>query len=435
MNRLRTRGGFVTTQPRLITTNRTCGVTADEGPWGPAFNSGTYETMEDVVIPNFHARRKAGEVFFNPMKRSVWTVTGSGSPMKIGHTGAGCTAQGGITHEGTGPAFPGTVPMIPSLGIPALQVVITPQETQSLLTEVSTSLRNRRGRGDSNLYESLGEWRSTVQMFSRPIARANALHNRVARSIRTGQFPRQLSDELAGAWLMARYGLRPLLNDINSVMDNLESAIGKRRITTRAFGSLTGTASGNGTASTGNGGTLSYTWHASQAVTVRAMTLDDVSWSRANALGFTTKGLVTVPWELMTLSFVADWFANVGDLLGALAPTPGWENLGAALVATDQSACVYTCTGLVSFAPGYYVSQGPTGSASTSLYQKSRGPLTAPGLVVKSNFRLDDPTRLLDALTLLSTRFSRLTAAFRRPDPREMKRRTGRVRLASDFYG
>jgi hypothetical protein len=145
-------------------------------------------------------------------------------------------------------------------------------------------------------------------------------------------------------------------------------------------------------------------------IEVRAMSLDEYTATVYSNVGLTTKGLLTTPWELVPYSFVADWFLNVGDFINALAPAPGWDQLGSALSVKSARVTVAKTTGLTVLDPNYVNKRMPRGSFELLEESRSRGPLGLPSLVVKSDFRLDNLTRQLDSLALLSQRLLALFA-------------------------
>jgi len=133
------------------------------------------------------------------------------------------------------------------------------------------------------------------------------------------------------------------------------------------------------------------------------MTIDEFVVSVSYRLGFTAKQIVTLPWELVPYSFVIDWFANVGDFLGAMADFALSEKaLGSCVVGRWDIQESYNLLTTVSSNPYYTFDRIPYGSIVAKAILKARSPgLSGPGLVVKSNFRLDEAIRIADALSLV----------------------------------
>jgi hypothetical protein len=140
----------------------------------------------------------------------------------------------------------------------------------------------------------------------------------------------------------------------------------------------------------------------SDRVQIRAMSLDEHVLSEANNVGLTSKGLITLPWELVRYSFVLDWFLTVGDFLGAITPAFGWTQLGSCYVIRREQAVSINALDTI---PGAgYVIDTPCSGGFTYLRdtrQRIVG-LPAPGVVVRSDFRFSNLSRCLDAFALLA---------------------------------
>lgn len=133
------------------------------------------------------------------------------------------------------------------------------------------------------------------------------------------------ADLVSQAWLVWRYGIMPLvysINDVLTVLQNRQSAKDKTFETTKirhvhnwSDNRVIGTVRGN---------------HAAAACDIRAsidVRIVDrvVIKTRYSIQQLLDKQLALNPvasgWELTKLSFVVDWFIQVGDLISALTPT------------------------------------------------------------------------------------------------------------------
>jgi len=135
------------------------------------------------------------------------------------------------------------------------------------------------------------------------------------------------------------------------------------------------------------------------------------------ALGLGSKDLWSLPLELVSYSFVADWFANVQDCVSSFAPNIGVSNIG------QCTTVEWKCTETVEFKLKG-ISAGNVGlteiqqcttppNVVRTIYYKSRdtGPFPAlPRLTWKSDFRFDNPVRCLDALALFANAASSIKA-------------------------
>lgn len=365
----------------------------------PICHVGAVEAMTDYVVPRFSSRVQRGEVFFNPMYHEKIT-SNEGAGIGPWHRYSGNTCSSPVLYKERRidfNAFPGYV--FPNGAIPA-KSAISDSDLADLQTEVSTRCLASRGNSDNNLFESLAEINQTVNMLDGAFQRLNTFfYKNRARALRFNP---------ADAWLAGRYGVLPILNDVSGILDGMVKPTGRRRKTTRARGSLTRFD----TTSSRYTGSVTYCDYIAQtndSVTVRAMSLDEYFISRAENIGFSTKGLLTLPWELIPYSFVVDWFANVSDYLNAIIPLPGLKQLGSCLVTERTRSTVYSTVGTGIVAGSSNTLFRPWQSTfSGTLWSKTRSVLLAPDLVIKSDFKLDSAVRQADALSLIVQRLGLL---------------------------
>lgn len=171
------------------------------------------------------------------------------------------------------------------------------------------SLRNEGIRGNLDLSVALGESRSTFRMFqgiSQILYKAGKIRS-------TGFNPRAASKAAADGWLSWTYGWKPLLSDIFGAADEsvryVQAGVATQRVrvthpilveapipvtivnwTGKAQNSIRGLATC----------VISVTYETSGS-------FDVARWASLNPL--------SLAWELTTLSFVADWFYDVGSFL------------------------------------------------------------------------------------------------------------------------
>jgi len=404
--RLRTRGNFEVApsfdfRTRFVDCSNTNWV---NGQFYSALLVGKTETMRDVVTPGFHKKQVKGEVFFNPMsyeKRTSGYLPGIGHYIQL--IAETCAAththyeveylNGAWLSYWLSSVYPTPVP-VPCSG------VILESDIASLVTEVSTRCLAARGKADNDLFESVAEYKQTLSMFLHP---TQSLFRFISKN---GERIRRLSPE--NAWLAWRYGLKPFINDVQGIIDGLKKKVGLKRKTTRAKGEIQRSEIAS-LSSYRYPVTATFNKQTVDQVTVRAMSLDEYSAGVASNIGFTAKGLITLPWELIPYSFVADWFVNVGDFIGALAPAPGYKQLGSCVTVSRVINNVYVPTSVSVTSPYQHpANRQMSGNCFSSLETKTRSLIGAPGLVIKSDFRLDDSIRVADALSLLKQKLDRL---------------------------
>lgn len=344
--------------------------------------------MSDVVVPQFHQRSAAGEIIMNPMTRVVDTFESSGVGYQIRIISSKETEQGNgnMMYYLTG------------LGHGSVPFLVPQSDVDSILSELCTKVRSKRGSGDAGSWENLAEWRSTIDMIRRPVASFWRFDRRFPKS--------SIAKSASNAWLQYRYGLAPLVRDLTTIVKNLQSQRPPRK-TTRATISVNRNDTQVRNIVTGII-TTPVTFQTTEKYTARVMSIDEVEASLSLDLGFTAKDLIRLPYDLTRLSFVADWFVNVGDYINAVSDyVVGPKNLGGCMVGHRELSQTATCGGsfLNSHTSLYTLERPFSGitKRTSDIVQRSPG-LLAPSLVVNTDFGLDRAVRLGDSVSLIAQR-------------------------------
>jgi len=430
-SRVRTKGAIV---PTALTYRKIHGDCATTAWWTAAavnIGVGDFSTMTDLVVPGFRRRQQIGETFFNPMSSSRVRYYGDGNGPASQTVNVQCAATGSkeLT-EYNGNWFARNLPgAVSADGIYriSLNPLIPGDDVEDYVREISTEAQNQRGRADANLFETLAEFNSTLAMLGPLIGRLNDRVLKLESDLRRYHGSAVAVQEIAGAWLTGRYGVKPLVKDIFHVLENLAAANVHKRITSRAKGEISSTSLETISA-TLNYCQYTYSRKTTETYTVRAMCLDDVYLTAVNQLGFTFKGLVTLPWELLTLSFVADWIANLGSFIGSLVPSPGWNALGSCVTVRRVLTQEYAANGdsVCIFPSSMILTRPMSGSYFAEWEDKYRSGLPSPALVIRNSFKFENPVRFADALALAAGRLMFISKKAKIP-PREIRRKTGRT--------
>lgn len=352
---------------------------------GNATLCGTARTMYDTVTPGFRKRVANGEIIMNNMSKTEW------SRASYGYQGFHLVAASGSPPRQfriDGDYFSAKV--FGQNSAVLIEDLVDTSPNSSLVTEACTKVLSDRGRSDSNLWESLAEINSTLAMITDLLLAIRRLNFQAYR--RAG---------VSGNYLQWRYGVSPLIADLQAALEGLQKRVGKVRKFTRASSSEDATVTKNGSFVYDSRMNVSYTRKITHVASVRAVSVDEFFADLGFNLGFSMKGLLTLPWELLGYSFVYDWFANIGDYIGALIPSLSWNQLGSCYTLTSEKTCITTC-GSSSMIPGngYNLLSPMKGVVVEKYIEKSRAPLSLPGLVLRSDFRFNKVTRVGDALAL-----------------------------------
>lgn len=367
----------------------------------PLYAVGDILTMSDVVVPNFHKRRLQGEVFFNHLVKNQIRASrtgGTGVQRRQTNMPINCSGINRYTgYRDVGNQVENLYSVVKTGALcgylPALVSVVSSNDINSGVVEAQTRALNERGRTDANLWETFAE-------LDKALGSLTGIFSDTYRTMRSRNL-RGFVKNASRGYLGWRYGIKPMLSDVNAVIEGLKLKTGSSRQTSRGKVLIQNVQNKTLTYS-GSGYVVNMLEQAAHTVSIRAMSLDDVDLSMLNNIGFTTKGLVTLPWELVNKSFVLDWFLNVGDFIGSISPSPGWRQLGSATTIQEDWVLSISAVG-TSAAANFSIEVPCSGGYTVHQTIKNRfpGPFT-PGIAVKSDFRFDKVTRCLDALSLLA---------------------------------
>lgn len=377
--------------------------------------NGSYSTMVDTVTRNFAKRRKAGEVFFSPMSmQSVKIYNSSGVIPQFGQVTPFCVGSPNeywwgrrdtfvnCTLGGTTSGFRFNV--LPSGAITPPARLCTQGDLDSLVSEVSTSVLNKRARAKQNLYETVAEVHKSTSLLSDTLGSALKVISRKGDLLRRAK-------DAGSAYLAYRYGLKPIMMDIEGICSGLTKDVGVKRVTSRESENLLFSQLSTSSVVLNEDGMAQLqavrSFNVTDQYEVRAMSLDEYYASMTHNIGFADKGLITLPWELLPYSFVVDWFVNVGDFIGALVPTPNVRALGSCVVIDRVYRNEYTVDQTGPSNP-QYTHTPSRGTHTYEYHERTRAPgLPPPRITVKADFRLDQLTRAADSVALIVQRLKR----------------------------
>lgn len=279
------------------------------------------ETMQDVVIKDFRARRKKGEVFFNPMtKTKVLTTV---RPASF----SGMSSGGKMSDIGTDD-------LIARRGIPLKGAPTTRGSDLNAKRDLaSTSALSKASSEEIMILATLGEGKETIKMLKnalrhllhlRPLLRT--YYNLLRRGNKSkGKYARDIYLEAESVWMQIRMGWRPFAFECKSLYDALTK---KREYPQRQ---------------TFRGGVSDLSYYTEDVFTTSLgtwkRTYKEETRIRAGSLhqqrtyGYPDiYGLTKIPgtiWELTKMSWAVDYFFNVSDAIAAYTPDTLWECLGA----------------------------------------------------------------------------------------------------------
>lgn len=278
---------------------------------GP-LTTGTYESMADVVVPGFKWKSAKGAVFNNPMSKSVVTKTATPGGFSFHNTGTG-TSNFTDTYDG----FYAIDRMGGQVGHAPYNV-----DLASLMKTAGTQAKGNIAAPTFEGTTFIGELQETIHFLHNPLKGYTEFLKKMRT--RKNKFPlyksKTVFDFVSDNWLSYRYAVRPLVYDAKKIGEAIgRKCIGEpKRKTARGFADASGSVpfshDGNGYAANAR-----RTGITNVHVNVRCGVLYEEQF-RADVFGTHLTSLPSAIWEMIPYSFIADWFANIGDYVKAITP-------------------------------------------------------------------------------------------------------------------
>lgn len=280
----------------------------------------------DVVTPNYHSRRSNGEIISNPYE-STFTYSNMDDVTvrfyRAAQAGPPYITEREITFTGRqNQPFPDR-----TLGYDEDLV-------NGLIIEAATAaLANANAPGfEGGVF--VGEWAKTVRMVRNPMNQLVKLIFRKSKRKKastvggwkdlvkdaksSAKSAAYYADVIANSWLELRFGWRPLVMEI----DNLVQAALDNSTRRTARATRIGTSVGSDDVDIRVSGNfdchVNRTWH--HQYTARAGILYDLNSSRFGRMGVRMRDIPAAAWELLPFSFVVDWFGHIGNYIQASVP-------------------------------------------------------------------------------------------------------------------
>lgn len=396
------------TRSSVISDTFTSGHTCRVGPSTTSTFAGGMEVkrIDDVSTPEFTRRLRCGEFLpINPViiRTSRMLLATAAEADLTNPPNLNYPVKG---EYGAWSLFPGSPPSAPGLPpgfLSSEQFPFTPDE--GLESLVITIARANAVAERWDVLTALAEARSTIQTMSwlskgfwkKSLYVAQLAHLRF-KSRKDRRFAvRDAVEWFSENWLLARYGIRPILYDLQDAQKYLNSLIGED-----GTPFVTGRSKQEDSrvlASRSEGGVLAgiydvnRTFQVTTADTYRAKAYvgAQTGWSR----GLQIDPLVTA-WELVPFSFVFDWVVDIGGWLSTLTPTVRGEFLGTSL--SFKSSRTWTRTDTISPKAGLSTGTPGTSSWTYEVEYYTRVPYSG-GTLPRLNFRFNVP-KLIDLLAL-----------------------------------
>lgn len=359
-------------------------------------------TMEDFVTPDYHRRIRQGQIINNPMSKqtviqqnSVGTMdwdliqyTLSCTPQKQIYTGSrdhgaidSLTWNGGWTNLMTTPAL----------------------DVQDVIDIANTSAWSKQQVNEAMVLASLGELKETISSIISILGRAIG----ILKALKRWQVKVLLKEispkELANRYMEARYAIRPLVYDVTQIIAAFNASKAGKRMTTRGYAAETSSSVRTGWQGWNSAyATVKLSQSVQRSVSARSGVMAAVK-KISNLQIWGADQILGSAWELVPLSFVVDWFFNVGKTIAALSPTRNLQHLASWCVVEDtvlQTSMVSESIPLWPTTRIYEKNFIATGGISRTTITKYR--LVNPQVSVLPSFTVNlDAWKILDLAIIL----------------------------------
>jgi hypothetical protein len=286
--------------------------------------------MVDEVIPGFAKRSAKGEVFVNYMshyKSHREQPTLSTKSYHVEYT-PGTPAGNKYCAYNSAQTMPASPQGLNQLGSPVQHLRLDIGASVNLRTlagtQAAAGIDNPTLDGAvaiAELREALSFMRNPLRALNRELVRVRRDKWRDHGKWRT----KTTSEYLRDNWLSYRYGVRPLVKDVQDAAHAVaRTALNDepKRQTSRGSASESFHFS-----SDGKSGDFDFITETRVEVDVEAGVLYELALG-PNTFGLGLQRVPVAVWEAIPYSFVVDWFANIGSFVSAITPVAGVRRLG-----------------------------------------------------------------------------------------------------------
>jgi len=375
--------------------------------------TGIYRTFSDTVTPEFKRLQSKGAIFNNPMSSSQETQSCSGSFSRVRSVAESC----GATHVHNEEDITGPYAYYAQTGFTKLPPValVTDAEIASAIGVAATRAWEQSNGHLADILVDIAEMRQTLHMFTRPTNAIQpllrAINSTKAKNLKKlGDVGKASITSAQNMWLQYRYGIRPLVSSVTGILKALDKKPSMKRQTFRGNYSLSKVNSSPGTFDTWST-RIGYNDDVSDVVQIRAGILMEESFDLSTSLGVDGAGLLSLPWEIVPFSFVADWFINVGSFLGGIVPFLQKHPAATWYTVTRQQSRVWKITSTAAVNPASYTIVRPAQEIRTLfLVSKKRVPgIPMPSIRLKPQALKNvlGDLRFLDAAALAMQQLGR----------------------------
>lgn len=372
---------------------------------------GFEEAMYDWVTPGFKERSSKGQIFNSPMSKTTveWEVRRTASVVFKNVVGT-TTYYGeveGILLNNRPTDYHSSVS-----AISGLTNSLAEPDWDTMRALAATEARANIAEPNFEGLVSLGEMGQTLRYLMNPFKTGLKLASSLQRKIsKMDPSKGNVPADLASLYLEFRYGVRPLVKEVESALLNLVD-LGKLsdRFTARAKQTFSDT--GGYAARKSDFGGIKYdeTLTAKRIVTLRSGFLyaHEFSSGSQSRWGMRLSDIPTAMWELVPLSFVYDWVGNVGDFISALTPRAGVNILSQWTTVADERYIVLSGSNYRLDVAGWSTTKQDSCEVIGKVTFKTRTPtVEAPSIAWRGFDKItSDALKVLDLISIFDQKLN-----------------------------
>jgi len=324
--RTRSKGSIASSSTGTKTSVTTCSDAVSTSSYSSAGKVGEIILMDDIVTPGFKKIVAAGGIVNTPMTRVRTTCIKNGnfgSRRKKNYFHSSC--QSHFDHYEYDSPYTLSLVQAISPYVMDQKSLLDASSMNSIVSLAATDAWADANGHTASVLQDIAEIHQLVRLLKDPLSLAQFRMDRVARDLnevrRRAKTVAEIRAWAERLWLSYRFGVRPLISTVKGVLTELGNKDRTRhRFTSRGQSSSYATSSVSSYVLGPESTIADYSVTYSDEVLARCGILTEREITIAQSLGVDASGILALPWELLPYSFVADWFANVGDFLYGLTP-------------------------------------------------------------------------------------------------------------------
>lgn len=358
-------------------------------------------SMTDIVTPRYTQRVANGEIIMNPMSSTSTVQTGGDSGLQVFNPGDGNSSYRVDISRVTGTAIPYPVPAAFSTNVANLKVLastdclskvsnsgfqglvaiaelhktfdmlLNPLQTiQSLTSWVAQQRAGKKNLSISNTYNIVINGRTFPKGQRTLIRKSKQQPGKVIKTPKSNIVV-PIGSAVSGTVLAINMGLRPLMSDLDAVLNEIPQSHQRKYVFTHSQQSVSESATSSGESDVWSTASVKWTNVTKTKISVKATA---VSLDRVDVLrdfGMSLSDIPSAAWELIPYSWLIDYFTNVGNLLSSIRVAYSGEIVASCLSTVIDQTVVRTY-GTNTAVSSYYMTRSVGGTVSTRVITKTR---------------------------------------------------------------